>query len=65
MTVLDLNAATGWYTEILSRAVGPTGHVIAHNHPGLARLSPPRISSNVMALHDCRTSSSSSYGTTT
>ncbi len=34
MTVLDLNAATGWYTEILARAVGPTGHVIAHNHPG-------------------------------
>ena len=34
MTVLDMNAATGWYTEILARAVGPTGHVIAHNHPG-------------------------------
>ncbi len=34
MTVLDMNAATGWYTEILSRVVGPTGHVIAHNHPG-------------------------------
>ena len=29
-----MNAATGWYTEILARAVGPTGHVIAHNHPG-------------------------------
>jgi predicted methyltransferase len=35
MTVLDLNAATGWYTEILARAVGPGGHVIAHNHPGV------------------------------
>ncbi len=34
MTVVDMNAATGWYTEILARAVGPTGHVIAHNHPG-------------------------------
>ena len=34
MTVLDLNAATGWYTEILARVVGPTGRVIAHNHPG-------------------------------
>ena len=34
MSVLDLNAATGWYTEILARLVGPTGHVIAHNHPG-------------------------------
>jgi predicted methyltransferase len=34
MSIIDMNAATGWYTEILSRAVGPTGHVIAHNHPG-------------------------------
>jgi len=34
MTVLDLNAATGWYAEILSRLVGPAGRVIAHNHPG-------------------------------
>lgn len=34
MTVLDLNAATGWYSEILSGVVGPRGHVIAHNHPG-------------------------------
>jgi predicted methyltransferase len=34
MTVLDLNAATGWYAEILSGVVGPRGHVIAHNHPG-------------------------------
>ena len=34
MTMLDFNAATGWYTEILARVVGPNGHVIAHNHPG-------------------------------
>jgi len=34
MTVLDMNAATGWYTELLARAVGPSGRVIAHNHPG-------------------------------
>ena len=34
MTVLDVNAATGWYTEILARVVGPNGRVIAHNHPG-------------------------------
>jgi predicted methyltransferase len=33
MTVLDLNAATGWYAEILARVVGPSGRVIAHNHP--------------------------------
>jgi len=38
MTVLDMNAATGWYTEILSRVVGPKGHVIAHNHPGARAL---------------------------
>jgi predicted methyltransferase len=34
MRVLDLNAATGYYTEILARIVGPEGRVIAHNHPG-------------------------------
>jgi predicted methyltransferase len=34
MRVLDMNAATGYYTEILARVVGPAGHVIAHNHPG-------------------------------
>ena len=34
MRVLDMNTADGWYTEILARAVGPTGSVIAHNHPG-------------------------------
>jgi predicted methyltransferase len=34
MRVLDLNAAAGYYTELLARVVGPSGHVIAHNHPG-------------------------------
>ncbi len=34
MTALDMNAATGWYAEILARVVGRSGHVIAHNHPG-------------------------------
>jgi predicted methyltransferase len=31
MTVLDVAASTGWYTEVLSAAVGPDGKVIAHN----------------------------------
>ena len=46
MRVLDMNAASGWYTELLSRAVGPQGHVIAHNHPGAEVLLGPA------ALHD-------------
>lgn len=33
MSVLDLNASTGWYTEVLSAAVGADGQVIAHNSP--------------------------------
>jgi len=33
MTVLDLNASTGWYSEVLSAAVGADGKVIAHNSP--------------------------------
>ena len=40
MTVLDMNAATGWYTEILARVVGPTGRVLAHNHPGAGTTLP-------------------------
>lgn len=31
MTVLDLIAAGGWYTEVLAAAVGPTGKVYAQN----------------------------------
>ena len=33
MVVADLMAGRGYYTEILSRLVGPTGHVYAHNNP--------------------------------
>jgi len=32
MTVLDLYSAGGYYTEILSNIVGPTGRVYAHNN---------------------------------
>jgi predicted methyltransferase len=34
MAVLDLNASSGWYTEVLSAAVGADGQVIAHNSLG-------------------------------
>ena len=33
MVVLDYIAGAGWYTEVLSAAVGPGGRVIAHNTP--------------------------------
>jgi len=31
MLVLDVAAGAGWYTEVLSAAVGDDGHVISHN----------------------------------
>ena len=34
MTVLDINAAAGWYTEVLSYAVGSGGQVYMQNRPG-------------------------------
>ena len=34
MNVLEVIAGGGWYTEVLSIAVGPDGHVTAHNTPG-------------------------------
>ena len=34
MTVLDINASAGWYTEVLSYAVGPEGKVYMQNRPG-------------------------------
>jgi predicted methyltransferase len=42
-TVLDVNAATGWYTEILARVVGASGRVIAHNHPGARKMLPAEV----------------------
>ena len=33
MTVLDINSAGGYYTEILSHLVGPEGRVYSHNGP--------------------------------
>ncbi len=38
MTVLDIMSGGGWYTEVLSHAVGPTGKVYMQNGPAaLAR----------------------------
>ena len=34
MTVLDINASAGWYTEVLSYAVGANGKVYMQNRPG-------------------------------
>lgn len=40
--VLDLVAGGGWYTEVLSAAVGPDGHVISQNGPRFAeRMAAP------------------------
>lgn len=33
MAVIDVIAAGGWYTEVLARAVGPAGRVVAQNPP--------------------------------
>tara|TARA_R110002072_G_scaffold269868_2_gene429430 strand:- start:167335 stop:168036 length:702 start_codon:yes stop_codon:yes gene_type:complete len=33
MTALDVMASTGWYTEVLSHAVGPQGTVLMQNSP--------------------------------
>jgi predicted methyltransferase len=34
MTVYEIAASTGWYTEVLSYAVGPNGKVFAQNRAG-------------------------------
>ena len=39
MRVLDAFAASGYYTELLSRIVGPDGAVIAYNNPAYARFA--------------------------
>ncbi len=33
--VIDLFSAAGWYAELLSRVVGPKGHVLAQNPPSV------------------------------
>ena len=41
MTVEDLNAARGYTSELLARAVAPTGKVYAQNAPRVATRTPP------------------------
>ncbi len=38
MQVIDVIAAGGYYTEVLSLAVGDDGHVVAHNPPGVLQM---------------------------
>jgi predicted methyltransferase len=45
-TVIELVAAGGWFTEVLSAAVGPTGKVYASNPPFLVQAEAEK------ALHD-------------
>jgi len=45
-TVVELIAVGGWFTEVLSAAVGPSGKVYASNPPGLVPAEPEK------ALHD-------------
>ncbi len=60
MTILDVNAGDGYYTEILSHIVGPQGKVYSHNGPAywnfLKKKSPARFEggrlSNVTQIHD-------------
>jgi|TARA_B100000315_G_scaffold227863_1_gene236112 predicted methyltransferase len=37
MTVLDVMASAGWYTEVLALSLGESGKVHAHNTPGMLR----------------------------
>jgi predicted methyltransferase len=43
MRVMDAFSAGGYYTELLSRTVGPTGEVIAYNNPPYAAFATKRI----------------------
>ena len=43
MRVLDYFAASGYYSELLSRAIGPSGHVIVYNNPGYAEFAGEKL----------------------
>jgi predicted methyltransferase len=53
-TTVDMIAETGWFTEVLSAAVGPKGHVYMQNPPFLAEREPKDMIArlgNVEPLH--------------
>ena len=53
-TVVDMIAETGWFTEVLSAAVGPKGHVYMQNPPFLAEREPKEMIArlgNVETVH--------------
>jgi predicted methyltransferase len=53
-TVVDMIAESGWFTEVLSAAVGPKGHVYMQNPPFLADREPKDMIArlgNVEPLH--------------
>jgi predicted methyltransferase len=52
MTVMDVIAVSGYYTEVLSAAVGPDGTVIAQNPPGLAQRRGGQAAIDIMARAD-------------
>ncbi len=49
-TVIDVIAAGGWFTEVLSAAVGPTGKVLAQNPDFF--VSQPNFAATEKARHD-------------
>lgn len=49
MAVIDIIAASGWYTEVLSLAVGPEGRVVSQNPPGVLAM---RDGANEKALSE-------------
>lgn len=43
MNVLDYFAGSGYYSELLSRSVGPSGSVIVYNNPGYAQFAGDKL----------------------
>lgn len=52
MTVMDVIAAAGWYTEVLSAAVGPEGRVISQNSERLLQMGDGSVARQYKARVD-------------